>query len=276
MIAWPQFEAGNHRLPCPACGRGERDKTLGLTVEANGKGVAHCFRCAFVETYRPDHGAHHMAATRPLIKAANASKQETFSQYGRDLWEACMPLSGVAVAYLEARHCLIPPGDGALRYQPFLKHPSGYTGPALVGLVTDAVTRQPLSLHRTWIQADGRKAAVERPRLLLAGHRKQGGVIRLWPDEAVTAGLGVAEGIETALSMAWAYAPVWACIDASNLAALPCLAGIEALVIGADNDPAGAAASNACGARWNDAGVEVLVTRQAENDLNDVLAGEAA
>lgn len=276
MIDWTQFATGIYRLPCPSCGRSKRDKSLGLTVEANGAGVAHCFRCAFVETYRPDHTTHHVATALPPTKVANASKHETLSQHGRNLWDACVPLSGVAVAYIQARRCCLPPADGDLRYQPFLKHPSGYTGPALVGLITDAVTRQPLSLHRTWIQADGRKADIDPPRLLLAGHRKQGGVIRLWPDEAVTAGLGIAEGIETALSLAWAYTPVWACIDAGNLAALPYLPGIDCLVIGADNDPAGSVAANDCADRWVDADAEVFITRQVENDLNDVLTGVAA
>lgn len=145
-----------------------------------------------------------------------------------------------------------------------------------MGLITDAVTRQPLSLHRTWIQADGRKADVDPPRLLLGGHRKQGGVIRLWPDEAVTVGLGIAEGMETALSLAWAFAPVWACIDAGNLAAFPVLSGVEALTIGADNDAAGAAAAQECAARWATADDEVFITKQAENDLNDALMEVAA
>lgn len=271
MIYWVDYDAGSHRIPCPSCGRGERDKTLGLTIEADGKGVAHCFRCSFTESYRPDRGARQQAAAKPRIKAVATRKHEALSDYGRELWNACKPLSGAAVAYLEGRRCRIPPADGGLRYLPSLKHPSGYTGPALVSLITDAVTRQPLSLHRTWIQADGRKADVDPPRLLLGGHRKQGGVIRLWPDEAVTTSLGIAEGIETALSLAWAHAPVWACIDAGNLATLPHLAGIECLVIGADNDPAGTAAAKECAQRWAAADAEVYVTRQTQNDLNDIL-----
>jgi len=276
MIAWTDYEIGNHRVRCPACGRGERDKTLGLTIEADGKGVAHCFRCSFTESYRPKAGAHVSMPSTPRIKAVTAQKHQALSDYGRDLWHDCKPLCGAAVSYLTARHCQIPPADGDLRCHPALKHPSGFVGPALVGRITDALTRQPLSLHRTWIQADGRKADVDAPRLLLGGHRKQGGVIRLWPDEAVTTGLGIAEGIETALSLAWAHAPVWACIDAGNLAALVYLPGIECLVIGADNDPAGGAAARACAQRWADAGAEVLVTRQAQNDLNDVIMGVAA
>ncbi|MCY1286329.1 Toprim domain protein [compost metagenome] len=271
MISWPHYDTGNHRISCPSCGRGERDKTLGLTIEEDGKGVAHCFRCSFTESYRPDRGSRQQTPVAPRIKATATRRHETLSDYGHELWSACKPLSGAAVAYLEARHCHIPPADGDLRFHSALKHPTGYTGPSLVGLITDAVTREPLSLHRTWIQADGRKADVDPPRLLLGGHRKQGGVIRLWPDEAVTTSLGTAEGLETALSLAWAHAPVWACIDAGNLAALPYLAGIECLVIGADNDPAGTAAAKECAQRWADAGAEVYATRQTQNDLNDIL-----
>lgn len=271
MLNWTQYDTGNHRITCPACGRGDRDKTLGLTIEAGGKGVAHCFRCAFTASYRPDCGTGQQAAAKPRIKAVTTQRHKALSDYGRDLWNSCKPLSGVAVAYLKARRCCIPPVDGDLRYHLVLKHPSGYTGPALMGLVTCAVTRQPLSLHRTWIQGDGHKAEVDPPRLLLGGHRKQGGVIRLWPDEAVTAGLGIAEGIETALSLAWAYAPVWACIDAGNLAAFPVLPGIEVLTIGADNDAAGTAAAQQCAQRWGNADREVYITKQAENDLNDTI-----
>lgn len=209
------------------------------------------------------------APARPVQQPAT---HETLSDYGRALWDACRPVHGTARGYLMARRCVVPPEDGNLRCHSALKHAvSGYTGPALVALVTDAVTREPLSLHRTWIQADGRKADVDPPRLVLGGHRKQGGVIRLWPDEAVTYGLAVAEGIETALSLAHAYTPAWACIDAGNLAALPVLAGIETLLIGADNDPAGSKAANDCATRWAAAGVEVLVTQQSQNDINDAL-----
>ncbi|MFM0192136.1 toprim domain-containing protein [Paraburkholderia strydomiana] len=210
--------------------------------------------------------------SKPLFKAAATTKRERLSEYGYELWAECEPLSGVALAYLEARRCRIPPDDGDLRWHASLKHPSGYVGPCLVGSITDAATGEAMSLHRTWIKSNGRKADLDPPRLLLSGHRMKGGVIRLWPDEGVTAGLGIAEGIETALSLAWGYAPVWACIDAGNLAAFPVLPGIESLLIGADNDPARTAAARECALRWVNAGADAYVTRQAANDLNDVLA----
>ena len=262
---------GQTRQPCPECSRSPKDRTCGVTVDPDGHGVAHCFRCEYVETRRADcsqvrPGTGQKRATAPF-------RHEALSTLGCALWGDCRPLSGPAIAYLNARHCVIPPADGHLRLHPALKHgPSGIVGPALVALVTDAVTGQPLTLHRTWIQRDGAKAPLDPPRMYLGGHRKAGGVVRLWPDESVTMGLGIAEGIESALSLAHAYQPVWACLDAGNMAALPVLAGIESLMIAADHDKVGIGAAESCGARWADADREVrIVMPEAHKaDLNDI------
>ncbi len=120
---------------------------------------------------------------------------------------------------------MIPPAYGALRWHPALKHPSGHVGPGLVALVTDIHSNEALSLHRTWITATG-KADVHPPRMPLANHTLKNGVIKLCPDEEVGHTLGIAEGIETALSMAHSVQPVWATIDAGHLAKFPVLAGL--------------------------------------------------
>ena len=261
---------GPSRQPCPNCGRNEREKTLGVTV-ADGRGVAHCFRCEYVETMFDDEPVMQRPG-KPVSRPVAAMKHERLSDWGRALIDAAVALPGtVGAEYLKARGCVIPPNDGDLRFHPALRHPCGHAGPGLLALVTDAQTREPLTLHITWTRSDGTKADVDPPRMLLRGHRKKGGVIRLWPDEAVTTGLAVAEGIETALSLAHAYRPAWACIDAGNLAALPVLAGIECLVIGTDHDEAGINAAEACAARWEAAGVDVvaIAPRQARSDWND-------
>lgn len=268
-IPWDTFAYGDHRTACPSCGRGPRDRTLSVTIKPDGAGVAHCFRCAYVETTR---GERRMAPPKPQNVVRARQRHETLSAYGRDLWRACSAIAGEARAYLEARSCRVPPADGDLRWHPRLRHPGGHEGPALVALVTDALTGEPRTLHRTWIRADGRKADVDPPRMLLGGHRKQGAVIRLWPDEDVVSGLAVAEGIETALSLAHAHRPVWSVIDAGNLAALPVIPAIECLLIAADHDPAGIAAAEACATRWTKAGAEVRVVmaNEAKMDINDV------
>lgn len=265
---WAALPVGDHRLSCPSCGRGPKDKTLGLTIKPDGSEVAHCFRCGYVSSSRGD------TRRPPPPRRQTSEKRSSLSDWGRRLWERCEPVSGPAEAYLKARFCVIPSADSDLRWHPDLKHPNGHTGPALVALVTHAQTREPLSLHRTWIKPDGTKAT-DPARLQLAGHSLAGGVIRLWPDEAVTRGLGVAEGIETALSLAWAFQPVWALIDAGHLAKFQPLPGIESLVIARDNDAAGICAARECAAAWAAAGAEVFVTQQTAGDLNDV-AREAA
>lgn len=278
MIAWTDYEIGHHRIECPSCGRGGRggrDKTAGLTIEQDGKGVVHCFRCAYVESHHPERGAVRRAPTLKPTHKPRPQKHERLNDWGRDLWRNCHPLSDVALSYLRARHCRIPPESGHLRWHPALKHPSGYVGPALVALITDVVTREHLSLHRTWITPTG-KADLDTPRLPLWNHSTKNGCIRLWPDENVTYGLGIAEGIETGLSLAWAHSPVWATIDAGHMAQFPVLDGIESLVIAQDQDPAGMSAAAICAGRWAEAGREVFVTRQAANDLNDVLMEVAA
>ncbi|MET5116384.1 hypothetical protein AAHH79_40295, partial [Burkholderia pseudomallei] len=48
-------------------------------------------------------------------------------------------------------------------------------------------------------------------------------------------------------------------MDAGNLAVFPHLSGVESLVVGADNDPAGVPAGNACAERWALADREVTL-----------------
>jgi CHC2-type zinc finger protein len=142
---------------------------------------------------------------RPVAPASPPAPPARFQDAAAHTWRACRPITPdtPAAAYLASRKCRLPHEDGDLHWYDRLRHPCGYIGPALVGLVTHAVTGEPLTLHRTWLRHDGSgKADVDPPRMLWAGLPKAGGVIRLWPDEKVTTGLCVAEGIETALTAA--------------------------------------------------------------------------
>jgi putative DNA primase/helicase len=199
-----------------------------------------------------------------------------WSDFAESLWQSCYAISDDAAQYLAARRCVIPPADGDLRWHPGLLHKkTGWTGPALVARVTDAITGEPMTLHRTWIQADGTKAPIEVPRLPLKGHVKKGGVIRLWPlDVAVPSpGLSIAEGIETALSAVQVVNPAWALIDANNLAQFPVIDGVSDLVIFADNDSNGTGqkAAAECANRWVLAGrvIKVWTPDTPDTDLND-------
>lgn len=268
---------GKHRLKCPSCGQ-EHDskKNLGITIAADGQAVWHCFKCEQSGSLRP---ARSSTRTRPVISKSIAPTDEIFlslSDFGRKLWADTEPLPGTdGEAYLRSRGCHLPPENSDLRFYRKLRHPvSGFTGPALVALVSHAVTGQPLTLHRTWICSDGSKPSKASPaRMLLGRHRKAGGVIRLWPDSAVIERLGIAEGIESALSLAHAWRPVWSALDAGNLAKMPVIRRVSELMISADNDPAGIAAARECAARWSADGIRVriAVPPVPGADLNDVV-----
>ena len=110
--------------------------------------------------------------------------------------------------------------------------------PAMVALVTGA-DGLPVTVHRTYLTTDGRKAAVAEPKKLMGypGHRLVGGAIRLTAPGPV---LGVAEGIETALAVHLRTGmPVWSALSAGLLVRLEPPAGTSRVVVWADRDRSG-------------------------------------
>ena len=208
---------------------------------------------------------HQVRPARPTALLRWSVKAETIWQHGKPIF------STVVEAYLRNRGCMVPKGSD-LR---FLPADDRDRSPAMMARITDFVTGEPLSLHFTKLTPDGRdKAPVEKPRLFLFGHQKAGGVIRLSVDAEVSTGLGLAEGIETALAVATAWSPVWAAIDAGNMARLPLVAGIEALTIFADHDPPGIKAAGNLASRWRAAGREAVIVAapNAGTDWNEARA----
>jgi len=262
------------RGPCPQCDRGPKDRALAVTTDHRGT-VSFCHRCGYTSA-EPNRQPVAIRATRCTMQnrpdTLDDSPPLDWSLTAERIWRRTVPLRGtVGAVYLQNRGCRLPPADSDLRFLP----PHGVFPPSLCGLVTDAATGKKLSLHFTRVAPDGSgKAGTDRDKLLLRGHRKKGGCIRLWPDEAVTTGLAIAEGIETALAAAHRFTPIWSTIDASNFAAFPLLAGIEALTIYADNDEAGVKAARECARRWRDAGREVhaRVPKQPGQDVADIAA----
>jgi len=249
--------AGTYRFPCVVCDRGERDRACAFTVEPDGGYVGLCHRCGWTISSR---GSVERTPRPIALKARGPSKAPDTAMA---LYAASRRISAAdpAGTYLQARGCVLPPADGDLRWHPQVRHPSGHVGPALVARITHAITGEPMSVHRTWIDPGrpGKKAEVDPPRMYWSGLPTKHGVVRLWPDESVSTGLGIGEGIETCLALAHAYAPVWACLDAGHVADCPLLLGIEALVIAADHDDAGIKAAKSCATRWVSHGIEVAI-----------------
>lgn len=264
-----RLKPGENRMPCPTCDRGPKDTALSVRLELDGTVIWHCHRLC---------GTDGSSRARDSNAAATPRGPRCRPTAARAIRLCSRALGRYRAHFRPSRR--LPAGAGLCaatrRQRPALharvRHSSGYIGPALVALITDICTGAPLSLHRTWIKPDGNKADVSPPRLLLKDHPIAGGVIRLWPDEAVTAGLGIAEGIETALSLAHGFTPVWACIDAGHLAKFPILNGVQDLIIAADNDDAGRKAASDCAARWaGHAAVRIIQADGAGCDLNDMV-----
>lgn len=288
-------QPGEHRAACPRCAeakRRPRDDALAVKVEPDGAATWWCFRCAWKGGLPPAGQPGRTPSRPPLRLSAPPSEAERrrqpFSALDARGWGRTKPiLPGTSPAdYLLGRGCRLPHEAGDLRWLPEAWNwKCRHAGPALVALITDPLSAAPLSLHFTWIRPDGGgKADIDKPRLYLADREKVG-VVRLWPDEELTHGLCVGEGLETCLTAAHGFTPVWACLDAANLAVLPVLPGVEALTIVADHDEpnprtgkrAGTRAAAECAERWLAAGREVRVWKAPTEgaDFND-FAREAA
>jgi hypothetical protein len=199
----------------------------------------------------------------------------------RDLWREGRPAAGSLVEdYLRSRGLTLPDDRTVLRFHPraWRNRKCGPPGPAMLALMSDPLTGEPCGLHVTYLRADGAgKAEGERQKIMLG----RAGVIRLTPDEDVTSGLGIGEGIETALSVAQVFdwRPMWAATSAGGIRTFPVLSGIEALTLFADMDDRGVgiAAAQACVERWTAAGREAcIVAAPRDQDFNDVTMKGAA
>lgn len=136
----------------------------------------------------------------------------------------------------------------------------------------------PAYLHRTFL-VNGEKVFRQMDRLISADEAEWIGSIHipLFPSASV---LGVAEGIETALSAHQIYGTnVWATVNAGFLAKFKAPVGVEKLIIYADNDPnsmAGLVAATTCANRnildKNSTVQEVVICYPAEvNDFNNLI-----
>jgi hypothetical protein len=134
---------------------------------------------------------------------------------------------------------------------------------AIVALMTGAATGIPTGIHRTFLNPEATRDAVkgQKGKMMLG----KVGVVRLSPDESITYGLGITEGIEDALAVLLSgWSPVWAATSAGAIKSFPVLPGIDSLTIFQDDDATGGDAANTCAQRWHDAGREVFLASLKE------------
>jgi putative DNA primase/helicase len=143
--------------------------------------------------------------------------------------------------------------------------------PAMIAMVTGP-DGAPSLLHRTYLTVDGHKAPVIEPRRLMPGTFAKGAAIRLAPAGDA---LGIAEGIETALSASALFGvPCWAAVSAGMLAAWQPPSEAKRIIIFGDNDSnyAGHATAYTLARRLrsDERVVEVQIPAEVGSDWNDV------
>lgn len=146
----------------------------------------------------------------------------------------------IAWMYLVSRGLKLPRNLQSVRFHPSMAY---YEKGELVGHFPGFMAcvmspdGTPVTIHRTFLSEDGRKAPVESPKKLCphASYRPlQGSAIRLFP---ATDTLAVAEGIETALAVTeMTGIPCWATVTAGLMAEFVPPPGIKRVTVFADKD----------------------------------------
>ncbi|MGO9846712.1 MAG: toprim domain-containing protein [Methylocella sp.] len=275
------FLTGKHG-PCPLCGGKDRWRWDNL----EGRGTWICSKCGAgdgIELVIRKNGWEFYEAAKVIESVigsapANTPRREPSDRDKRDwmnkLWRSSKTIetNDPAGRYLVHR-------IGLTSFPPCLR--TGYNvryqsdcpsfHPAMIAMVTGP-DGAPSTLHRTYLTDDGRKAPVIEPRRLMPGIVAKGAAIRLGPAGDV---LGIAEGIETALSASALFSvPCWAAVSAAMLAAWQPPPEAKRIIIFGDNDPsyAGQAAVYALARRLrsDERVVEVQIPAEVGADWNDV------
>jgi putative DNA primase/helicase len=252
--------------PCPGCGGKDRFRF----DNKYGRGDYICNQCGNgngFDLLEHVHGWPYAVARARVIKAAGFAGTDTAAfrhvartavvapinmatpdapavppEHALRLRRECCAIENCddAVDYLASRALWpLPPGC-TLRAHSSVKYcDSGKTigwYPALVADVLD-VAGQLVTVHVTWLH-QGKKLAAHQPRKLLSKMTSRAGcAVRLMPATDV---LGIAEGIETAMSAAVLDGiPVWAATMAALLASFEPPSNVTTLRVYADRDEAG-------------------------------------
>lgn len=260
--------------------RGAGGDMLTLIQYVNGGTLGDAMRWA--ERWLGGDVANTPQAHASEAPAATTTENERKENAER-IWREAGPIWGTpGETYFSAgRGIVLPRYVTDLRFHPTCPVGAGNTWekkePAVVALMRTIGTNRGTGIHRTFLMPDGTGKSPSGKKML--GPFK-GSAIKLADDADVTLGLGIAEGVENALTWgAYGFWPVWAAGSADAIGAFPVLDGIEHLTIFADADDSGASARNAqkCARRWTDAGRQVDVHNPpAGEDWNDVARRVAA
>jgi putative DNA primase/helicase len=278
----------NKHGPCPTCGGRDR-----FRFDNKGRGAFICNRCGAGDGFRLLMQVQQItfaeARKRVLEAARLTDRAERAEQRARQeapevseptrrvltlLREACaIEDCEPARVYLESRALWPLPAGHLLRAHPSIEywHDRQRIGrfPGLVTAIRD-VQGELVTAHVTYLTSEGQKLQEYEPRKLLSaltGHEGCVAPIMEMPEHV----LGIAEGIETALSASKLTGiPTWAAVNATLLGKFEPPHTVDRLVIFADRDVAGLEAASTLMERLQER-VRLEIRTPRTKDWNDFL-----
>lgn len=261
------FLNGKHQ-PCPICGQG---KDRFRFDDKNSTGTWICSQCGAGDgiqlVMRLNGWDFKTAAQR--IEAVCGDVQprapKPAADHGQQLnamrkvWRSATPIGEIVLRYLIARGIARP-----------IARDLRQSGTEMLALVRDPAGNG-CQVHRTLLTRDGKKADGN-CRLFMPGPIPKGSAVRLMPHQSE---IGIAEGIETALSAATLFGmPCWAALNATMLKQWEVPPDVERVVVFGDNDAncTGQAAAYELARRLSSTvSVSVELPKETGSDWNDVL-----
>jgi hypothetical protein len=189
------------------------------------------------------------------------------------IWAESRRIIGTpAESYLAARG--LETDSPELRFHPRAplgRSPAAEFRPAMIAAVRDDTGI--VAIQRTFIARDD-SGRTPKPERRCALGRMGSGAVRLGGTARI---LGLAEGIETALSASLLFAiPCWAVLGAERFGRIALPASVERLVLFLDHDDGGRRAQSLARAAFEKLEIEVRVPGEPGKDWNDVLLNAQA
>ena len=270
---------------CPA--HADKTPSLSVTRAHDGRVLVYCFGgCAQSDVIAAlqrmglwgdgplemhvNHPGYLTSANDRMTSQADREKR----RWAQNIWDRAKPIRGThADAYLRARAIRVPPMCDQIGYVPALKHyESDKTFPALVARITD--DRGLCAVQRIYLDSKLPEKAAITPSKMTLGPMGEGAVRLRKANDT----LGLAEGLETALSVMQLYGtPVWATCGTARLHAIEIPKTVKFLTIFADNGKPGWIAANKAAEAYERQGLKTDIILPGADfadrvgDFNDVL-----
>jgi hypothetical protein len=262
---------GRARANVPGPNHSRKDRSLSIRLSADGRLTVHSWsgdswqncsdyvrtKLGLADDWRPNNTLSHDNTGDDGTRRKKAALK---------IWADCIDPRGTQVeTYLRDHRGLKLPDEIAysvIRFRAGLYYDGQYL-PALVALLRDIKSDEPVGIHRTFLHRyDATK--IDRRMLGIA----KSAAIKFDP---MASSLVIGEGIETVLAAREAgFRPAWALGSAGAVGRFPILRGVRELIMLLENDATSRRNVSLCLQRYRDAGrTAKVIQSNVGSDFND-------